>query len=345
MSTLNFYKNRKIFKKTLKNWVFLILILFITQPIWAQNGEEASGSESQVSYPDLTPAGFLQTHFSAYDVAGNPASFSIHRARLGFTGDLSENIKVNLILGATEPPNNTPALVNAFTDFTIDPLFNLRAGQFFAPFGLEGSQPITINPAIERAFSTRSMNPFRMFRDIGVMAYGKHSIFSYSVALMNGEGANVPENSNLKDFVGQVNVTPIENLKAGISTHLGTYATGSFSRLPRQRWGIHAEYLQSPVQLRGEYFIRDREIAPDNRAQSTGGYLLGRYEISDNWDAIGRYDYFSPEGGGDPYQGFTLGPNYQVGQNTQLSLNGIMYTPVNDNTMHYTLNIQLQMIL
>ena len=345
MIMLNLLPLKNILNRTLKTGVFLIALIFIAPTMWAQEEGEAPGNESQNSYPDLTPAGFLQTHFSANDVAGNPASFSIHRARFGFTGNLSENIKVNLILGATEPPNNTPALVNAFTDFTIDPLFNLRAGQFFAPFGLEGPQPITLNPAIERAFPTRRMNPFRMFRDIGVMAYGKHSIFSYSVAIMNGEGANVLENSNPKDFVGRVDFAPVENLKAGISAHLGTYETGAFNRLSRQRWGLHAEYQLSPVQLRGEFFIRDRETIPDNRAQSTGGYLLGKYEISDKWEAIGRYDFFNPEGGGDPYQGFTLGPNYQVGQNTQLSLNGIMYTPVNDDAMHYTLSIQLQMVL
>jgi len=177
------------------------------------------------------------------------------------------------------------------------------------------------------------------------MAYGEHSIFSYSVAVMNGNGANVPEGSNSKEIVGRVDIEALDNLMAGISAHLGTYKASAFDRLARQRWGFHAEYLQSPIQLRGEFFVRDREITPDNRAQTTGGYLLAKYEISEKWEAIGRYDHFGPENEGDPYQGFTLGPNYQIGKNTQLSLNGILYTPVNDDAMQYLLNIQLQMVL
>ncbi|MGM0532425.1 MAG: hypothetical protein ACQER7_13855 [Bacteroidota bacterium] len=45
-------------------------------------------------------------------------NFSIHRSRLGFTGNISKNIRLNFIVGATEPPDNSPALVNVFTDFT-----------------------------------------------------------------------------------------------------------------------------------------------------------------------------------------------------------------------------------
>lgn len=331
--------------KTLKSWVFIVSMLFIFFTLGAQDEAATAGSGPLNSYPDLTPAGFLQTHFNADDVSGNPASFSIHRARLGLKGQMSENIRFNFIIGATEPPANAPALVNAFADFTIDPLFNLRAGQFFAPFGLEGPEPITQNPAIERAFSTRNMNPFRMFRDIGLMAYGKHSLFRYSLAIMNGGGANVMESFNPKDIVGRIDIAPVENLKTGVSAHIGSYNTGAFNKLFRQRYGIHAQYQQSPVLARGEIFIRDRKIPVNDRDQSIGGYVLGKYGITEKWEAIGRYDYFSPEGGGDPYLGFTLGPNYQIAPNTQLSLNGILYTPVNDDAMQSSLTIQLQMVL
>ncbi len=344
MKTKNVNSNKTMFKRWVKNLFILTFIVLIAQSVKAQEEGSNPGKETQTSCPNLSSAGFLQTHFSADDITGSPASFSIQRARLGMTGNLSKNIKLNVIIGAAEPPDNTPALVNAFTDFTIDPLFNLRAGQFFAPFGLEGPAPITKNPAIERAFSTKSMNPFRMFRDIGVMAYGKHSIFNYSVAIMNGSGANLPENFNPKDFVGKVSITPVENLEAGISSHIGTYESGT-EKLSRQRWGVHAEFHHDPVLLRGEFYYRDREVAPNNREQSSGGYLLGKYKFSDKWEITGRYDHYSPEFNLDAYVGFTLGPNYQISQNTQLALNGILYEPVNDNTMHYLVNLQLQMVL
>ena len=324
----------------------LFIAILISLSLQAQENQEPQ--EKDKNYPALNPTGFLQTHFNADDMSGNPASFSIHRARFGFKGHLSKNIQLNLVVGAAEPPNNTPALVNAFTDFTLDPGFNLRAGQFFAPFGLEGPEPITQNPAIERAFSTRSMNPFRMFRDIGVMAYGTLGSFQYSVAIMNGSGANITENLNPKDFLARIQYNPIENLKTGISAHLGSYEATSINMLSsfsRQRWGLHVVYDPSPLLLRGEFFLRNRETVTDDKEQSTGGYLLGKYTITEKWSAIARYDYYSPEGSNDPYQGLTLGPNYQVGQNTQLSLNGIFYSPVNGNNMLASLSIQLQMVL
>ncbi|MFP4622459.1 MAG: hypothetical protein ACLFM7_14210, partial [Bacteroidales bacterium] len=111
MNMINFFQQKNMFSGLLQTVLILFLILAVPYSIRAQEGGE-------ISYPDLTPAGFLQTHFSADDVADNPANFSIHRARMGFTGNLSENIELNLIIGATEPPNDSPALVDAFTDFT-----------------------------------------------------------------------------------------------------------------------------------------------------------------------------------------------------------------------------------
>jgi hypothetical protein len=344
MHTPNAYQSKKRKNPILKNFLAILIATFVSVSLQAQ---EDQGKE-EGNYPALQPTGFLQTHFSADDTPGSAASFTIQRARFGFKGHLSKNIQLNLVIGASEPPNNTPALVNAFTDFTLDPGFNLRAGQFFAPFGLEGPEPITQNPAIERAFSTRSMNPFRMFRDIGVMAYGTLGSFQYSVAVMNGNGANVTENLNPKDFLARVQYAPIKNLKTGLSAHIGTYeslSTNMLSSLSRQRWGFHAIYDASPVLFRGEFFFRNRETAAGDREQSTGGYLLGQYTLSEKWDAIARYDHYSPEGNPEPYQGFTLGPNYQVGSNTQLSLNGIFYSPVNSDALRFSLNIQLQMVL
>jgi len=339
---------KKCKNRLLKTSFALLIATFIATSLQAQENQETRVKEKGKNYPALSPTGFLQTHFRADDMSGNPASFSIHRARFGFKGHLSQNIQLNLVVGAAEPPNNTPALVNAFADFTLDPGFNLRAGQFFAPFGLEGPEPITQNPAIERAFSTRSMNPFRMFRDIGVMAYGTFGSFQYSVAIMNGSGANIAENLNPKDFLARLQYAPIENLKTGLSAHLGSYEATNInmiSSFSRQRWGLHVVYEPSPLLLRGEVFRGSRETVADDREQSNGGYLLGKYAISEKWSAIARYDYYSPENSNEPYQGLTLGPNYQVGQNTQLSLNGIFYSPVNGNNTLASLSIQLQMVL
>ena len=241
---------------------------------------------------------------------------------MGFKGNISEIIQINFIGGTVEPPNNTPALVNAFADFTIDSLFNLRAGQFIIPFGLEGPKPIPKNPAIERAFSTRKMNPYRMFRDIGMMAYGEYSFINYSVAVVNGNGANVTENLYRKDVLGRLDFTLADGLIAGFSGHIGNFESDTVKQLSRQRLGAHAEYKNAPFHLRGEVILHDQETATDSWEQSIGGYFLGKQEIAEKWEAIGRWDYHEPDNRNNIYQGLTLGANYRLSSFSSLSLNG-----------------------
>lgn len=345
MPIKNPFNNHSYHWKPLKGMVVLAFLFFSIYPAWSQDEEGTSDSKGQSSYPDLQPAGFFQSHFSAYDQADRPSGFSIPRARFGFAGDIRNNIQLNLIVGAMEPPNNTPALVNAFADFTIDPLFNLRAGQFLLPFGLEGPESIIKNPAIERAVSTRRMNPFRMFRDIGVMAYGTYDFVSYRLAVVNGNGANLAETRGGKDILGRMDFALTGELMAGFSGHMGTYASGPFENLNRQRWAIHAQYQNNPLLVRGEMMLQDREINNTTREQSQGGYLLAKYQMKNKWEAVGRWDYHSPENTDNRYSGITLGTNYQLSGLSSLSLNGTVYTEDSNNTIHYMLNIQLQMVL
>ena len=344
MPIKNFFNNHSDHRKPFKGFVILAFLLFSTHTAWAQD-DGTSDSQGQSSYPDLQPAGFFQGHFSAYDHANRPSEFSIHRARFGFAGDISNNLQLNLIVGAMEPPNNSPALVNAFADFTIDPLFNLRAGQFLLPFGLEGPESIIKNPAIERAVSTRRMNPFRMFRDIGAMAFGTYDFVSYRVAVVNGNGANLAETQGGKDILGRMDFDLTDELMAGFSGHVGTYEAGPYEQLNRQRWAIHAQYQNNPLLVRGEMMLHDREINNTTREQSHGGYLLAKYKMKNKWEVIGRWDYHNPENTDNTYRGVTLGTNYQLSGLSSLSLNGTVYTEHDGSSPHYMLNIQLQLVL
>ncbi|MFO8235045.1 MAG: porin [Bacteroidales bacterium] len=337
MST--FYSMKKTVIKITGLSALFIFLMLISEPAYSQAQDEES------NYPVWTPAGFLQMHFSANDQEDIPAAFSVHRARMGLKGKVSDKISVNMVVGATEPPNNSPALVNAFADFSLNQYFNIRAGQFFVPFGVEGPEPITINPAIERSYTSRQMNPFRMFRDIGIMGYGNYSFMNYSLAVMNGNGANVAENLNPKDVIGKVDFEIFDDFIAGLSSHIGTYETNNLERRSRQRWGIHGEYDGSPFFARGEMMIREDEISPEVDAQSSGGYLLGGYEINNNWETIGRIEYFDSDFNARDYQGVTLGLNYFPANNTNLSVNGMAFSQGDNNEINFALFVQLQFVL
>lgn len=314
----------------------------------AESGSDSLKHNDKTVIADWQPVGFVQQHFFIDNIEDNPSYFSIHRARIGISGNLNKKINLNFVIGALEPPDRKPAMVNAFADFSIHPLFNLRTGQFLVPFGLEGPEVITLNPAIERAYPTRQINNYRMFRDIGLMLQGTYLFINYSFAALNGTGANVPENIDPKDFVFRTIFTLSPDIKAGFSAQTGKFENTEGVIRNRQKWAVHSEYDFDSGFLRGEFIKQytDRDPEPE-KTVSLGGYLLAGYRVSDEINFISRYEYYSP--GNDAtykYHGVMLGVNYFFNSRTRFSVNGTgsTFTRIGNN-MQYVMNMQLQFVL
>lgn len=269
--------------------------------------------------------GFLQQQFIADQTEGVAEQFLIKRARVGAVGTLTDRISVNLIGGFVEPPDSNPALVNAFIDFNIHPLFQVRTGQFLLPFGLEGPEPIFLNPAIERTMAIRRLNTFRMFRDIGIQLGGRGSVINYKVAVVNGKGANQTEEFDPKDVLGRIGISPFENFEIGGSFHFGKYQPIAVSEDHEDRFraGFDISYTAEPVFLRGEYVIREDDFGNGNSLNMNGVYILGGYKFSDQLQGIARYEFFTPNTDIDDNEltAITLGANYYFVENSRISVN------------------------
>lgn len=303
--------------------LFLLLML-IACPLDRLEAQ-SSAEVPDPTYPDLKLGGFLQQHFTIDQTSGSPARFSIYRARLGVTGSISDRIRVNVIGGYVEPPDRTPRLVNAFIDFNLHPLFQVRTGQFLLPFGLEGPEVIVFNPAIERTMAIRRLNTFAMFRDIGVQVSGGQSGFRYAVAVVNGEGANQPEQFNPKDVLGRIGWSPVEHVVVGVSGHVGQYRPipSSGEHESRFRAGIDVSYTGDPLFFRGEYIVREDGLPDGSSRNMRGAYLLGGYRFSETFETVARYEFFDPNTSSDDdlLTGVLMGVNYYLIGNTRLSLN------------------------
>lgn len=284
-----------------------------------------SATESSPTYPSYDVRGFVQQQFFYDESPGVPAQFTLYRTRIGLEGALSDRIRVNVIGGFVEPPQNTPRLVQAFMDYRVNENLSIRAGQFLMPFGLEGPEVITLNPAIERTLAVRRLNTFSMFRDVGIQASGNISRLNYAIALVNGAGANQREQINPKDIVGRVGFQLFENVEAGISGHLGNYRPDPADENyeSRYRLGVDLNFAGDPVFLRGEYILRTENLPNGGDITMNGGYVLTGYKFSRQFEGIARYEFYTPNTDVDDnlLQAYTIGANYYFVRRTRLSVN------------------------
>ncbi len=324
---------------------FILLLYLITTIHHAEAHPDSTSAPEQ--YPQFRVVGFLQQQFIDDYTTGISSQFIIHRARVGVAGRITDRIGVNIVGGATEPPDDTPRLVNAFVDINLHQLMNIRTGQFLVPFGIEGPEVIIFNPAIERSTALRRLNTFRMFRDIGVQLSGRYSTLSYAFAMVNGTGANPTVNTPNNDLVGRIAIEPINGFEVGVSGHLGYFQSQTDETRRLNRIGFDFNYGRELFIVRGEYIIRRDENLSDNYLTHAGGYLLGGLRIDNNWELLGRVERYEPDTSADNnrYTGITLGFNYYIKGQTRISANYEFRTDNNFSALGNLLTVQMQLAL
>lgn len=320
---------------------FLVLLFLLPYGLFAQ---EEDGN------PDFRFTGFLQQHFSNGTNPDDPWAFSIRRMRAGVQGQVHENVSFVVMAGAVEPPDGTPQMINAFVDVRINPFLSVRAGQFFVPFGIEGQESITRNPAIDRSLVVRRLNTHRMFRDIGVQLNGSHGILGYQLALINGAGANAAGRIDPKDIAGRISVAPFHNLEIGFSGQFGNYVPETMpdTHAGRNRYGIDINLGRPGLQLRSEIIYRRDELPLDQEQNYLGGYILGDVKVLTDVSLTGRFEYLESERESSitTMGSYMLGMNYMVYEYVRLSANYEMrYDGFTTNGREHLLLVQLQLAI
>ncbi len=308
-----------------------------------------AAAQGDNSYPAYRVSGFMEQNFTYEEEADPATAFSIYRARVGVAGRLNDLISLNITAGALEPPNRNPQLVNGFVDFDIHPMFQLRTGQFLVPFGLEGPEPVFLNPAVERSTVIRRMNYFRMFRDIGIQASGSQNGFSYAIALINGTGANAAERIDPKDLLGRFGYQATDELALGVSFHIGTAPTLA-TEPDRFQFGLDATWRSDPLIIRGEYILRKDERPGDSDRNQHGGYVLAGYHFTEELQGIMRLEMHRPDTDVDfSDSGLTIltaGLNYYLQGHTRISLNYEVRSDRRQNVdLGNLLTVQMQIVL
>ncbi|MBI3526695.1 MAG: porin [Betaproteobacteria bacterium] len=208
---------------------------------------------------------------------------------------------------------NGQTIQEEYVEARLDPAFNIRAGKFKSPVGLERLQLDSENEFIERALPT-NLAPNR---DVGLQFAG--SVFSntvsYQLGIFDGvydNGLSDGDDNNGKDGVGRIFLEPFKNgdsalksLGFGVSYSTGhhhgnpttsdlpqfktmgqqnffNYATGAYADGSHDRVSPQFYYYVGPFGLLGEYISSRQEISRstnlkrdlDNRAWQIAGYWV-----------------------------------------------------------------------
>jgi phosphate-selective porin OprO and OprP len=208
---------------------------------------------------------------------------------------------------------NGQTIQEEYVEARLDTAFNIRAGKFKSPAGLERLQLDSENEFIERALPT-NLAPNR---DVGLQLAGSvlWNTVSYQLGIFDGiydNGLADGDDNNAKDGVGRIFLEPYKNgdsalkgLGFGVSYSTGhhqgnpatsnlpqfktmgqqnffTYATGAYADGTHDRVSPQFYYYIGPFGLLGEYISSRQEISRstnlkrdiDNRAWQIAGYWV-----------------------------------------------------------------------
>jgi len=183
--------------------------------------------------------------------------------------------------------------------WNVERLLNIRAGQFFTPFGEEYQQRYAIDdPLISHSLSDI------WGVDDGIEAYGALGQFDYALAVQNG---GMPGSTSFhadKSVAGRLGYTPAKWLRLSASAmrtgNLSTsdkvtalwFGNGLFFPLglPATTTTFHADLVESDVQLKysrgelkgagGYVHFDDNNTAADDERDMYYYYVEGRYDIT-----------------------------------------------------------------
>jgi phosphate-selective porin OprO and OprP len=251
-------------------------------------------------------------------IRGNDG-FILRRARPIFTGTVFHDFDFNF---TPDFGGSTVQILDAYLNYRLIPEFQVEAGKFKSPVGLEALQSDTVT-----AFNERSMaSDLVPNRDLGVELHGDlfNGALSYAVGIFdgtsdyNGTTANVDYDDD-KTFAGRIFAQPWKNsgVKAlqGLGFGLGgsyeidrsatnasstsltpgyatdgqqkffSYSSGVFANGSHWRLSPQAYYYYGPLSLLAEYVVSDQNVT---KGTTTADLQNTAWQVSGGWVLTGE---------------------------------------------------------
>jgi hypothetical protein len=299
-----------------------VSLLLVALPLSAQRpratrDSTARDSAARPGLSGVRAGGLLQVWYAQGD-GGFQSTFRVRRAELKLTGDLSPRARWGVTLDAakvlttssatadvngtsvvtgTTVNQNARLLQDAFIALTLPARFEMDAGQFKIPVGLEGGvQSPAALETVERAMFTSDRARGGIYgdsRDVGVLLRAPTGrAVEYAIGVFNGvgESQNDTDRDQRKAVVGRLvaRLPFLRQLSVGGS---GAWTAGSGpDSLLRQRAGAEAKLVAGPLMLKSE-FMSGR----DGARRGAGWYAHVGYSPTPRLNLIARHDVFDPD--------------------------------------------------
>ena len=202
-----------------------------------------------------------------------PGTFTIPRARLGLSGDITPKVSWNLTGDFAQLTNDGRMLRDAWIQVAPVPQLAVRVGQMIAPFSLERLTGYSKLEVIDRSVVGSALAPSR---DLGIMVFNLapwRGWLTYAAAVINGTGQNRQDDNSAKDVVGRVavRVPRVTGVTVGVNAQHGEQLQGN-----RRRLGVDVNYEGSRHRLAVERIAQRRDYA--TRIDTTGVTVIGAYK-------------------------------------------------------------------
>lgn len=310
-------------------------------------------------------AGYTQIRYQALEETGKIDGFDIRRARLDVKGNISPfwGYRVQFDLAGS------PKLIDAYAELKLNDQFNFTIGQAKIPLSLENLTSSNKLELIDRSQAVEALvargkdvGGNQNGRDIGIQLGGTilkikdHPIIDYRLGIYNGNGINVADNNEKKDFASRLIAHPIAGLDISAALYNGsrfvpevkevktngvvTTHYAAAKSVSRDRYGVDISYDLNNWSVRGEYLH-----GTDDQIDREGYYIQsGYYFLQKKLQLLAKYDFYDADKNkaNDASTWIVLGANYNFNTNARLQLNYSLKKEEGPSVKNNFLSLQFQ---
>jgi len=224
-----------------------------------------------------------------------------------------------------------------FTQHNLPLNSQVILGQFRNPFGYFDAFTVSRSLTKDAALAPDSMMPTMRLRDldVGILWQSQGDPFSFSIAIVNGNGINsLSDDNNFKDIIAHA-LYSFEELQIGVNAYYGRKnslntdgSVKEYSGVAVTAFGVETMVLLDKVVIAGEAITREY-----GSLRSAGAYLMMNYDLGSlvrTLRYVTRMEVF------DPNRDVASDERVQWGQ-------GFLYTLSRGYTakLEWTLNFEL----